>query len=842
MDEAKADADGHGLVDSAMEFLARASNETLGACLVGLGAATYLVLGRVGLVVMGVAGGVVLHATWEGSRGLSPKPKESGLQVVTRILDWKAQQAVDEEDSNSPDLTFSAFEPQTGRALDGFTDAVIRDYVKYWYDPLVVDRSFPSSCKNTLVSFLLSLAGHLKRKRAADVFLDFVTNASSLLIVVLNELAAALNASPYVSAEEAITHYLEMKPESSLAYLLDEKSQNRKLDEAAESIIQPNLDSKAYNCPPVRIFLKQILAHLVLEYTVDHCSSADFINEWIVYGLEQSETTKEVMEIVDASVGQPEKAPKKGQMSRAEEAMDEAMREAQRLTQLMLEEDQKRASLEDVSLSTTPASTRASSEKDRPETPMSQFTSFDQIVTQTPKAQLTLHNANISIFDDSAPGERTSLKAKPNTDYLVQIEPANADFSGWMIARKYADFETLHEVLRRISAVAGVPHFTQAHSELPKWRTHTKASLRSELERYLTDAVRFQPLAESEGMKRFLERDRGLPKSSSDGNKGFGWPAPDAFGKFGGDMMNVLTKAPKQVVGGVGGLLARTPWNASPSPTRIDNGQGEAVSQSSAQKNDSNSQRDSVSQSSPQKDSLPPREIVTAKDNELAPRISRESVRTNNAYSSDKEAATPSCTASVVDLPYGMNGVDTSEETTEAHVAKDETKKPLTYSETAVVVELLFAMITELYTLSSAWQIRRTLLVAAKNYLLRPGNPQLTAIMSMLQTDLLDKNLSDEGIAARIAQLRSNVCPTSEEREACSKQYPDKTAEQKEELRIHARKLLVTKGMPLALQSVMGAAASGEAMGKVFDCLQIPAISKGLVFGLLLQALRIVTH
>ncbi|KAK1047287.1 hypothetical protein LTR33_014987, partial [Friedmanniomyces endolithicus] len=56
------------VTDRALHFLSHASNETLGACLVGLSATTYLVLGRVGLVIIGVAGGVVLHATWEGVR------------------------------------------------------------------------------------------------------------------------------------------------------------------------------------------------------------------------------------------------------------------------------------------------------------------------------------------------------------------------------------------------------------------------------------------------------------------------------------------------------------------------------------------------------------------------------------------------------------------------------------------------------------------------------------------------------------------------------------------------------------------------------------------------------
>ena len=54
------------LTSYALNFLSNASNETLGACFVGLGATTYLVLGRIGLVLIGVVGGVVLHATWDG--------------------------------------------------------------------------------------------------------------------------------------------------------------------------------------------------------------------------------------------------------------------------------------------------------------------------------------------------------------------------------------------------------------------------------------------------------------------------------------------------------------------------------------------------------------------------------------------------------------------------------------------------------------------------------------------------------------------------------------------------------------------------------------------------------
>ncbi|KAF2769523.1 hypothetical protein EJ03DRAFT_312240 [Teratosphaeria nubilosa] len=1024
-EQAPSGASLQSLTDKTLHFLSHASNETLGACLVGLGATTYFVLGRIGLVIIGVAGGVVLHATWEGTRGDGgdkaakaaehQKRREAGVEVAKRVLDWKSSRKRENDQPEDAkllahrELDFSRFGPETETALNTFTDAIIKDYVHYWYDPTIPgEQSFPTSCRQTLVAFLLSLTGHLGRKRPADAFLDFVTNASSIIIVFLNELEAAINASPNAAAEDAIAAYLALKPDSSLSYMLNQDSQKAKLEDAAEDILQAYLDPKAYNCQPVHVFLTQVLAELVLGYTVTYCSAPTFLNEWIVYGLEESETTKEVMEMVDAGVegrqnengisdnGVPVQAAEKlaeaqnhrRQTSRAGEAMDEAMQEAKRLTQLMVEEDEKRArdeqqsqtaasSSEDVSVSTAqgmatptssqsdgmqqsvesgawstqPSSPRASetAQEERPVTPSAkpQSTSFDQMLpSQHPTAlspdrtrleppQLTLHNATINIFDDSQPGERASIKAKPDIDYMIQIEPSSGGFSGWMIFRKYADFETLHEVLRRISVITGVAQFNQAHPELPKWKTNTKTGLRQELERYLMDAVRYQQLAESEGMKRFLEKEQGLSKSPS-GNKGFGWPNPDAFGKFGGDMMNVLTKAPKQglaggiaggkaVFGGVSGLVggvvggkkqgtpSQTSLSRTTSNSTVDGmvsykpristvSDGHAKSTSGARQSQ-DSLRSVQQYNGERKSSLPTTasgEIRTRTDGlssgrpssdfsrSIDPNINTHRPLPTSAQESSQTSPTRSDMPTIPSLDGGLEAAfnlppppseisddfaipsspsrkstDTFRSTnldlvvssgtapatpprptkpTPKPKAESKAKEPLTERETSVAIELMFAVIQELYTLSSAWNIRRTLLTAAKNFLLRPGNPQLLAIKDMLQTSMLDSNLSDAGIAAHVYKLRENALPTAEEMEIWKRDYPEKTEEQKEELRLKAKTLLVTKGMPQALTSVMGAAASGQALGRVFDCLQMERVSRGLVFGLVLQALRIVTH
>ena len=847
------------------------------------------------------------------------------------------------------------------------------------------------------------------------------------MIVFFNELSSALAASPTTSASDAIDAYLQMKPDSNLANVLDVKHQEKKLDMVAEDILQSYLEPKTYNCRPAHVFLREILAKVVLEMTIANCSKAEWINGWIVYILEEGEP--ELMNAIDAGVEhsagdrlrnvtnqvkEHEKVLKEVSneenintanhrrvVSRAQEAMDEAMREAQRLTQLIAKEDAKRlreqqnvsstSISDDVSESTTQGvATPTSSQSDMAgdhenetmvsanmpveltlnesaevtsapsQPPQSAFTSFDQLVPSQPPtalqanqekvALLTLYNANLAIFDDSMPGEKGTIRAKPTADYLIQIEPASSQHPGWMIARKFADFETLHEILRRISAISGAAGFAETHATLPNWKGHTKASLRGELERYLNDAVRFKPLSESEGLKRFLEKDNnGLNRSPNASNKGgfpgIGWPTPSAFENMGKGMIDVLTKAPKEVagggkalLGGVTGVLgnvgslgpkksnwASTTSNANRSVgalparhTRAESMVSELpshirtesiVSSLPSKRQSQDSLRDSpivdtqpapISQMERRPSWNPEAEVDmkprpsssrssvyarSSRDHSRAP-SARESMDLSPVHGGDQILVLPPLPSDIADdydspnsnaPPFPLRKAQQSEDskplqrpsrasTTSLSIPAEvpslpprrlsttsttsqlppkparpspKTAPPLSEQETQVTIELLFAVINELYTMSSAWQIRRTLLNAAKTFLLRPGNPQLESIRQLLQSTVLDDNTSDAGVAFHLRKLRANTLPTEEELKAWPKEM---SSEEKEKLRQKARRLLVERGMPQALSSVMGQAASGEALGKIFDCLQVEKVARGVIFGLMLQGLRAVTQ
>ena len=565
------------------------------------------------------------------------------------------------------------------------------------------------------------------------------------------------------------------------------------------------------------------------------------------------------------------------------------------------------------------------------------FTSFDQIVPQAvPLAlqedspirrrktvSLTLHNANVIIHDDSTSSDKGRLRSKPNSDYLVQIEPASSDHPGWMIVRRYPDFETLHEVLRRIAQVSGVKAFTEQHQSLPNWKEHTKNSLRGEMERYLRDALWYKELAESEGMKRFLEKDHGQTSSSTkNGFPGIGWPTPSAFETMGKGMLDVLTSAPKGVAEGgkaIGGGITGVFTNiGNLGQKKVVNGTHVAGRSSTSTLPRMDSMNSIVASSRPgraSEDSLRTTSIVSTQPSILptmprqnsiaeggserdAPMSARSSMsgRRSVPQSRDPSRAPSSRRGTPLSSPtqgimgdmklppppgeiaddygsfpddFSMNlrtesnaraststapsqqspGRPSSSGTRRSSIQvgsnaaqkyrpqKEQT--PLTEAETKVAVELMFAVINELYTLSSAWNIRRTLLNAAKTFLLRPANPSLAAIQALIQDSVIASNTSDAGVAAHIKNIRANSLPTEDE----LKRWPTElSTEEKDSLRLKARKLLVERGVPTALTGVMGQAATGEAMGRIFDCLQIEEVAKGLTFGLLLQGVRAVTQ
>ena len=516
----------------------------------------------------------------------------------------------------------------------------------------------------------------------------------------------------------------------------------------------------------------------------------------------------------------------------------------------------------------------------------------------------TLLNARAAVLLDTVPAEKSVLRSKPTSDFLIQIEPFSGKYPGWIVGRKYSAFETLHEILRRISVISGVS-FNETHVTLPSWKGKTYSSLSKELENYLNDALLMKPLAESEGTRRFFEKND-IPNRVGQGKTGF------TLESVGRGMKDVFSKAPKEVAGGgkaliggvsgvFGGVGSRVARRANGEETNSDKiytrphtttsqkniepdrslHSSEGITNVTSNEHALTSEYEYGPKSSIQKPDHPGNKemhaILQAEGNLASKEISESSqpdsnIRHDYSLLVDK-GSTDAYSGLSINLPpppsnisdnylandmlmkketmgsmdssrnstFDGNTSDTSLPIRQKGVARprsqtEETASPLTIEETQIILELIFADINELYTLSSAWNFRKTLLNAAKAFLLRPGNLHMEKIRSLLQERIIDENTSDEAIATHIHNLRRNTIPTDD----TSESHPSRLSkEEKMAQKREAKRLLIERGMPQALIGVMGAVASKEALSKIFDCLQLENVARGLIFGLLLQILQI---
>ncbi|PUU75454.1 hypothetical protein B9Z19DRAFT_1067406 [Tuber borchii] len=449
-----------------------------------------------------------------------------------------------------------------------------------------------------------------------------------------------------------------------------------------------------------------------------------------------------------------------------------------------------------------------------------------------------------------------SAQKPTSSEYFLQIEPASSSIPGWIITRKYPDFEASHEILSRISKISGVVGF----SDLPAWRIHG--------------------LAECEGMKRFLEKHNAITELGNNCQGGFArlgkaWPNPQALAKVGGGMLDVLAKASQEAAEGgkalFGGVFrdgvgikrsSTSSTSLSPPSGYGDNSPQSGTSRSSMESlklaqptTRERSKSTATINESPEADlmtlefetqnpTLPPRpssivEEAAEAGPELPPRRSstRQSLMvelpgadegevlnlppppsdmpddydhdsdTGITLSSLRANPTPSqlqpnpsllSTSSsasnlqAMTLPPTTTASPPSEATTPPPGPSPRKKptSPLSTAEAQFVVEIIFAIISELYTLSSAWVFRRSLLNVAKSILLHP-----------------EANTEDKAVGSYIRKIRESAFMTDEESKAWKESAAKDTEEEEEEggecKREKARRLVRERGLPEAMREVM---------------------------------------
>lgn len=132
-----------------LRHLSNASNETAVATSIGLAILIYFVFGRLGLLLIGVVVGVVLHASWEVKESSSSarlrlqrrkQLKRTGLEVVDTLLHWRTEvnESSKEEAQTGHGNRETAHDidslkslPKTADAVEQLKDAILQNYVTW---------------------------------------------------------------------------------------------------------------------------------------------------------------------------------------------------------------------------------------------------------------------------------------------------------------------------------------------------------------------------------------------------------------------------------------------------------------------------------------------------------------------------------------------------------------------------------------------------------------------------------------------------------------------------------------------------------------------------------------
>ncbi|KAJ8102259.1 PXA domain-containing protein [Lipomyces tetrasporus] len=511
----------------------------------------------------------------------------------------------------------------------------------------------------------------------------------------------------------------------------------------------------------------------------------------------------------------------------------------------------------------------------------------------------TLFQSNIMLIDSSADNNQSTkfLTSKPLGFYTLVIEPAGTA-PGWMAMRNISDFERLHAVLQKLAALAGLTTFPDI---FPPWQSITRADYCLTLQSYLQLVVNTRELADCEAMKKFVDKKETATATEKRWQKNpllkhAGEGVLDAISKATTAtasakesrkaILGVLAAAKRQSVD----TISRTKDNAfrqrqsflnsgpdlaglAAGMRQITNGHANTDSTLqgyNAELNYSSNSLASVSDVASTQSTTtlvqtdgyylppPPSEIAdnynpnlqrhksidraasastpalgrTSSTRGISPVVSRTDSFTSsepdyNDYGSSRTSVAIDRRESIADEPRPRTGLD-QDARRSAIIASHQ---PLSQGETNSLIDTIFLAISELYLLSNAWTVRRSLLTVLRGLFLRNGSSSVEGIRLAIQKDIIDKYTEEDEIARKLNDLANAVWPPPGD------PSPQPTPQSSRELKNEAKKMFVSRAVPDAIKSVMGAGASAQALEFVFDVLQDRNIARGLVLNLLMDCI-----
>ncbi|KAK9466565.1 PXA domain-containing protein [Lipomyces arxii] len=510
---------------------------------------------------------------------------------------------------------------------------------------------------------------------------------------------------------------------------------------------------------------------------------------------------------------------------------------------------------------------------------------------QSDLASVSLYQANISVIDSSADSSQSTkpLSSKPVGFYTLVIEPTGGT-PGWMAMRNISDFERLHIVLQKLATLAGITTFPDIFpSWHGVTRSDYCQTLQLYLQlvaskRELADCEAMKKFVDKKETTSAVEKKWQKAPIFKHAGEGMmdaisrATSATASAKESRNAILNVLAAAKKQSVDTINrtkerqrqtfmngpdfsGLAASVRQLANGGLVHSGAAQGGLITHDTsshslpgynADLNSSSNSLASVPDSTSVSSTLAgdkylstfgpadgdSHDATSRKSLNLAsistPTLARSSsLRTGSSGMSRVDSTSSDVLVAEVALKSPMP--EGREEQTRA--AKDQENRrsaiiashqPLSQNETNSLIDSMFLAISELYLLSNAWTVRRSLLTVLRGLFLRNGSSSVEGVRVAIQKDIIDKYSSEEELTRKLNDLVNSVWAEQPSTETSSKEKSDALANE-------ARKMFISHAIPDAIKSVMGAGASAQALEYVFEVLQDRNIARGLVSNLLMD-------
>ena len=477
--------------------------------------------------------------------------------------------------------------------------------------------------------------------------------------------------------------------------------------------------------------------------------------------------------------------------------------------------------------------------------------------------QETLQGAKITLMDLSTDaGTGKPVRQRSTLSYMITIEPPGGRVPGWVAIKQFTEFESLHDVLRRIANVGGIRSFP---TELPEWKGKMHQPLADDLENYLKTALSVKQLADSEAMKRFFGKeitDQSLGKKKAwPPLKGVGEGVRDAMASSAEGSQKLLAAA--WATAGINKKRSSTPTGREkPKPEitvkdvkdEVPTPEEDTAYHSSLFRSSTSVSRSGTMNSFGDDNGLE-RSSTSSSLNGYT--FIGEGERSNSASTTSfntpnrLESRTPLETTELESpTPLGIPESDPMVEppSISAPVAKSPSPAPpplperptkpalskqsapeLSPNDAQQILDIGFSILSELYALSPrTWMIRKSLLNLLKSLLISNGRTYIETIRTMIQEDLINKCLtSDDWLASQVKAVTESMWPTAP--------WPPMDDEA---YRIHAKELFMTKMLPETMRGLMGGAATTQALEIVFEALQDQRVAKGILVALMCDVIR----